>query len=238
MSGFDKQDFAVLNFGVATEFYDLKSDKIVELQQPAIVEVVAIKVRNEAICGHFHSFVAIEGYDAFDIEFQDGNITAYNLKAEHLIGAPSFDEVANNLKQYIGNDALIVNSLTATPLNPFYIFKKCAKKCGYRFDNQAYALGDILSASRVQQELADNGAKFENLNTLQIAKILSENKSTWAEVFCDYNIVFNPQSDDYCDKDRNDTLSWAIAFAKLFIALIDWHNITEQEVYDDKDFPF
>lgn len=237
MSCFYNQSFAVLNFGMVTEFYDLRNDNIVELQQPAIVEVVAIKVHNGSICGHFHSFVAIDGYDAFDIEFQDGNISAYNLKAEHLIGAPKFDEVANNLKQYIGNDVLIVNSLTATPLNPFFIFKQRAKKCGYRFDNQVYSLGDILSASRLQQELADNGKRFEDLNTLQIAKILSGNKSTWAEVFCDYNIVFNPQSDDYCDKDRNDTLSWALAFAKLFVALVEWHKITWQEVLGE-DLPF
>ena len=52
-----------------------------------------------------------------------------------------------------------------------------------------------------------------------------------------YDIFFNPNSKE-SDKARNDPLSWALAFARLFIAISDFENDALEEVKDDTVLPF
>ena len=40
-----------------------------------------------------------------------------------------------------------------------------------------------------------------------------------SDIFCDYDIIFDPDSDDPLFKGRDDSLGWTLAFAKLFIVL-------------------
>ena len=49
----------------------------------------------------------------------------------------------------------------------------------------------------------------------------------WTDTFAEYEIFFNPDSKESFDKGRNDPLSWALAFARLFIAITDCKNDDE-----------
>ena len=235
MCDLEKQTFVVLVLTTLDSVHDNKQG-YVNLQRNAIVEVAAVKIKKGKIEGHYHSFVAIDGYDAHDIEFGDGNFT-YDAKACHLIGAPSFKEVVKKLHDYIGNSLLIVNSLSPSPNNPFIIFKDYARSFGYDFNNPAICMGHILDAARLQKAVEDSGVKFENASTLQIAKMLVYDKVNWTDIFADYDIFFNPDSEDFFDKGRNDPLSWALAFAQLFIKLVEQDDDSLIEPLDD-DCPF
>ena len=60
----------------------------------------------------------------------------------------------------------------------------------------------------------------------------------WTDTFADYDIFFNPDSKESFDKGRDDPLSWAIAFARLFIAINDFEDNSLEEIKDDNICPF
>ena len=234
MYNLDNQSFVVLNFSTLRAFTDNIKNDDVTLQREAIVEIAAVKIKKGKIHGHYHSFVAIDGYNAQDIEFGSSDMGAYNLNNEHLIGAPAFKEVVEKLSDYVDDSVLIVYSLSPQAYNPFAIFKDCAKDCGYFFNNPAIAMTDIRNAKRLQRAVKESGIKFENANILQIAKMLAFDYKSWSEIFLDYGIFFDPDCDDIYDRDRNDPLSWALAFAKLFIKLVKWDNNTALKPIDEE----
>lgn len=234
MYDLNKQTFVVLEFATVSEFTDNVKKVDVRLQREAIVEVAAVKIKKGKIQRHYHSFVAIDGYDAQNIDFGDGNFGSYNLNAEHLIGAPSFKDVADRLHNFIDDSLLIVNSLSLNRYNQFFLFKDYAQSLGHCFNNPTISLSNVLTASRLQKAVKENGVKFENASVLQIAQMLAYNKPTWADIFADYDIFFNPDSNEDYDKGRNDPLSWALSFAKLFIVLEDWGAETALEPIDEE----
>lgn len=63
--------------------------------------------------------------------------------------------------------------------------------------------------------------------------MLACKKMNWADLFADYDIFFNPYSEDF-DKGRHDPLSWALAFARLFITLVEWKNDTALQPIDEE----
>ena len=227
------QTFVVLGFATIEDLYDGKHTGSISLQRPAIVEVTAVKISNGKIEGHYHSFVSIDGYDAENIEFGEGNYSSYNLNAEHLIGAPSFKEVIDRVRSYVGDSILLVESLYSVTQNPFTVFKDYAQSCGYAFNNPVITLNNILTAARLQSAIEESKVKFENAGTLQIAQMLACKKMNWADLFADYDIFFNPYSEDF-DKGRHDPLSWALAFARLFITLVEWKNDTALQPIDEE----
>lgn len=227
------QTFVVLGFSTIDELDDCKRGHV-RLQKPAVVEIAAVKIEKGKIKGHYHSFIAIDGYNAFNIDFGDSNFWAYNLNAEHLIGAPSFKDVAERLRSFCGESTLIVNPITSIMYNPFTVFKDYAESFGYFFNNPTLNLNNVLTAARLQSAVKESGIRFENASTLQIAQMLACDRLTWPEIFADYDIYFNPDSDDYFDKGRNDPLSWALAFARLFIALANCDNEIVLEPIDEE----
>lgn len=233
MYNFYKQTFVVLEFATIGEFTDNVKKVDVRLQREAIAEVAAVKISKGKIEKHYQAFVAIDGYDAHNIEFGDGNFGSYNLSAEHLIGAPSLKDVSNGFREFIGDSILIVNSVSPNVYNPFIIFKDTAQSLGYCFNNPVISLNNVLTAARLQKAVKESGVNFENASTLQIAQMLSYNKPTWTEIFADYDIYFNPDGDGDYNKGRNDPLSRALAFARLFIALVDFGTATVLEPIDE-----
>lgn len=236
MYDLNKQNFIVLTFAAVGAFRLDGDGKTVESQRDSIVEVAAVKIEKGKIREHLHSFVAIEGYDANDIlEFSGLNIYGYHLTPQHLIGAPSLSEVVERLQSFIGDSIIVVD---ASPYNdPFNIFKDYAKSVGCLFNNPTICLADIITAARLQKAIDDGNVKFENCATLQIAQILSCNRTSLTDIFADYNIYFDPDAKDSYDRDRDDPLSWALAFARLFIKLVSWGNDTALKPVDE-DIPF
>lgn len=192
MYDLNKQKFAVLTFATVSQLRDTVNGVDINLRRDAIVEVAAVKVEKGVIQGHFHSYVAIDGYNAHDIEFDCGNYGAYGVRAEHLIGAPSLQDVMSRLQDYIGDSTLLVHSASSNAHNPFAIFKGSAKSYGYNFDNPTVEFKSFVTA---------NG------------------KEALVEALADNGIYFDPENDDMSLRDRNDPLSWALILGKLFIAL-------------------
>ena len=234
MYDLEKPSFVFLNFSTLRGFTDNIKNVDITLQREAIVEVAAVKIEKGKIQGHYHSFVAIDDYNAQDIEFCSSDTSVYNLNNEHLIGAPSFQKVVEKLSDYVDDSILIIYSSSPYVHNPFTIFKDSAKACGYFFNNPTISMGDIYNAKRLQKAVKENGIKFENASTLQIAQMLACKGATWGDIFSDYGIFFNPDCEDSYDRDRNDPLSWALAFAKLFITLVEWGNDTALKPIDEE----
>lgn len=219
MYDLNKQCFVVLTFATVSELHDLANDIDVTLQRDAIVEVAAVKIEKGFIQSHFHSFVGIAGYDARDIQFDCGNYGVYGIRAEHLIGAPALKEVISRLHSYIGGSTLLVQSTTINACNPFTVFKDSAKSYGYCFNNPTIELKNLSAAARLQSAVQSSGADLREASILHTANMLADKSETWIDIFAEYGIYFDPENADMGLRDRNDPLSWALIFAKLFVKL-------------------
>lgn len=219
MYDINKQCFAVLTFATVSELHDSANDIDVTLQRDAIVEVAAVRIEKGLIRNHFHSFVGIDGYGARDIQFDCGNYGAYGVRAEHLIGAPTLKDVVERLSSFIGDSVLLVHSVSANAHNPFTVFKDCAKSYGYCFNNPTVGLKDIAAAYRLKNAVQSSGADLETASVLQMANMLVDKSENWTDILADYDINFDTENDDMSLRDRNDPLSWALIFAKLFVKL-------------------
>ncbi len=236
MNHLHNKKFFILMFAMTPdEFIDKSKNTHISLNCPAIIEVAAVEIKNRKIQGHFHSFISIEDYNACNIDFEDGLFQTEFVTPQHLIGAPSFSAVADRLYSYIQGGTLIICSSWK---NPFSIFKDKAESIGRFFNNPVIELQNVLTAARLKNAITKNDISFENANILTIAGLLADNSISWQDVFDDYNICFNPNSDDDYNKDRNDPLSWALAFAQLFIALISTETPVLQELDTDEKYPF
>lgn len=232
MYDLEHRTYVVLEFAAIDGFRDKIHN--VGIREEEIIEIAAVKIEKGKIQGHFHSFIAIDGYDARNIDFEDFRVSCFYAGADHLIGAPSFKEVAERLKSYVKDSVLIIRPFVLFP-DHFKKFKEKAQCIGIMFNNPVINIGDIQAAVSLKNSFEESGKKFENTNILELALILGKDTQTWPEIFADYDIFFNPYGDDSFDKGRNDPLSWALAFAKFFVAV----NIFEQEEIDEtKNLPF
>ena len=243
MKNLKYQSFVVLTFATVSDIIDTVKSRSVHLERDAIVEVAAVRVKYGEIVGHYHSFIAIDGYDARNIEFDDLNLGSYNLTETYLIGAPKFEDVIKDLHGFIDDSVLLVQSASPYLNDPFKIFKEMAKECGCLFDNSAITLSDVYTAIKLRIALDDRGIRFEDMDGIKIAQLLSgDEKESWTDIFADYDVLFNPFGEGG-DRDRNDPLSWALAFAKFFVKLIDEDEIIDNKaidkiIDDDEWLPF
>ncbi len=235
MSDLSNKSFAVLTFATVNDIIDTANKRSVHMQRDAIVEVAAVKIENGEIGGHFHSFIAIDGLDAKNIEFGNFNFGSYNLNEAHLIGAPEFKDVVKRLHGFIGDSTLLVQSVRFNWNNPFQIFKGKAKEFGYLFNNSTIDLSNIYTAFKLQLALDERCIRFEDLDGIQLAQLLVEdNKENWTDILVDYNVIFNPYGEDR-DRDRNDPLSWALAFARFFVNLVYVDAVMDEKKFQDDE---
>lgn len=230
MEDFKNKSYVIMGFATIDGFYDKIKRKVVRLAKEEIIEVSAVKIEKGKIKEYFNSFVSIDGYDAHDIEFDDFRINSYYADAVHLIGAPKFENIAERLFDFVGQ-SIIINTVFAN-IEAFKIFKEKAQSFGYLFNNATLSIDDIYTAKMLKDKIAEGSKKFENLKILQLAQMLKTDKNTWTEIFADNDIFFDPDSEADELKGRNDPLSWALAFAMLFIKVID----CEEETTDIKVF--
>lgn len=194
VSDLNKKTYCALELAIVEEFTDLNKFEIISLDKCAIVEVAAAKVVEGKIQGHFHSFVAIEGYDAHDIEIETSAFVSYSINGAHLIGAPNLDCVIKSLHEYVGDSTVLVNNnLHSDLFNPLYILRKRAQEIGCSFEEKFIRLKDIF----------DDDDKERNVQ----------------DIFRDYDVNFAPFIDSF-SRSRNDTLSWALAYAQLLINVV------------------
>lgn len=214
-----ERSYVVIEFATVQNLYDKRTSKDIILDEPQITEVAAVKIKNGQIQGHYHSFVSIEGYDVKDIDFDEYRASAFYADAAHLIGAPAFSTVAEKLHEYLKDSTIVLRSDAVFLINVFDGFKAKAQSVGLSFDNEVVNISDILAASKLKNAIEDSGETFETMTALQLSKFFMDGRGKWSDIFCDYDIIFDPDSDDPLFKGRDDPLGWTLAFAKLFIVL-------------------
>lgn len=231
------QTFVALAFATVGEIRDTsKKERIHFLHREEIIEIAAVKIKRGSIEENFHSFIAIDGIDAHNLDFEDGNYGSYRATPELLIGAPSFTNIIQNIYDFIG-DSIILDIQAGSILQPFQLFKDKATSLGYLINNPVVSMWLIHKAKVLQERVKSSDKSFENLSVLQIAQMLSTDVARWTDIFTEYDIYFNPDGKEFYDRGRNDPLSWALAFAKLFIVLVEWGNDTAL-IPIDEEAPF
>lgn len=222
MYDFKHRVYVALDFASVGGFRDNVNRISVQSNAEEIIEVAAVKIVDGEIEGHFHSFVAIDGYDARNIEFERYRAHAYFAEAQHLIGAPSFQEVAKRLSDYVQDSVLVLRCDTSFTYTDFAVFREKARSLGLLFNNATVHIDELVTAAILTGAVERGGKKFESLSVIEIAQMLNQNRKKWEDVFSDYGVFFDPQSEDILSKDRNDPLSWALAMAQFFIVLKNW----------------
>lgn len=194
-SDLNKQTYCALELSMVEEFTDLSNrEEVLSLDKCAIVEVAAVKIVNGKIQGHFHSFVALDGYDAHDVEIETSAFVSYSISEMHLIGAPSLDEAVRSLREYVGDSVILVNNnLRSDAFNPLFVLRQHALSIDCPFDDNFIRLKDILEDDDKERRIQD--------------------------ILLDYGVRFYPNADSY-SRSRNDALSWALAYAQLFINIV------------------
>lgn len=233
------EKFTVLTFSTVERIWNSLKDEDVNFEQEKIIEVAAVKIKNGKIEKHFSSFVGLEGYDAHDIYFRDWNFNLNKARAEHLIGAPMLREVARTIKAFVGEDTIILRGDGEDEDHPYHIFTRNAQQYGILFDNEIVDIGLIYDAVRLQDKLEDRGLKFEEATPIEVAQMLAPIYDNWKDAFFYSDVDFDPSDDAYM-QDRDDPLSWALAFAKFLIKMLELDKKYEWKVYDadDEDIPF
>lgn len=231
MSDLENKTYVVLEFATAGLIRNKQTHEMIFPTKENIIEVAAVKIENGKITKHFSTFVAIDGYEPDEIEF-DEDYTFFNgITEAHLIGAPSLKSVCQRVYDFAKNACLIVRSTSDYGFESFNVFKKAAKKCGYDFNHRAIAMNDICLISELKSELSGRGLKWEDTSLIDIASIMPKS-TNWIDTFCENNIFsLWAESDDLRDEIRRDSLGWALAFAQQFIYYVE----LEEDEMEERD---
>lgn len=236
MYDLNKQTFVVLAFATVSNVSDTSKQVSTRLlNREEIIEIAAVKIECGIIKNSFHSFIAIDGIDCHNLQFESGNYNSFRATPELLIGAPSFSDTIDRIYEFIGDSVII--DIHCGIIQPLQLFKDRASSMGYLINNPVVCMWHVHRAKVLQKRLNACGRRFENLSTLQIAQMLSTNVVRWTNIFAEYDIYFNPEGKDFDDIGRDEPLSWALAFAKLFIALVEDDKGSALEPIDEQS-PF
>ncbi len=195
-----------------------------------IIEVAAVKIKEMEIAEHFSTFVALDGYYAADIEFSYYDINRLGIYPEHLIGAPSLEEVCKRVHSFCEGATIVAVSSEKRPSNPYRIFCKEAEKYGYVFDNPLISIYDVYLCFKFKGAIREQEEPYETLSAIRLSGLLPEEPDI-EQILEKYDIFIF--SNLYDKKDwyvRKDALGWALAFAQLFIKIVCYD---EEEMEDD-----
>ena len=226
----EKTTYVVLEFAAINGYYD-KTKKYAIIEEN-IVEVAAVKIEDDKISNYYHSFIAIDDCDPHNIALGGVHMPAYYLQAAHLIGAPSFKNVAKKLYEYVDGATLILHPTFYTE-TLFSTFKEKAKEYGYIFNNVAIDIKNVFTAAKQISTANDLQIKLDNCDALTAAQLLPSPNFIWADVFKEYGIIFYVDSKEQKPTGRDDPLGWALAFARLVVAII---TSCKEVIHEDEIF--
>ena len=241
MHNLKKNIYVVVEFTVLDpllgDLYDNKIKERLNFTCPPIVEIAAVKIQNGKICEHYTNFIGLDGLNAENLSDDGDCMSHFGITPAHLIGAPSLKDAVEKFFHFSENCIILVRHKTASYNTPFDIFQMYAKSFGYIFNNPVFGMTDIVQAAKIKEMFEDKEQNIDYTDILRIAKNL-DHSNFWTDTFADYDIFFNPDSKESFDKGRDDPLSWAIAFARLFIAINDFEDNSLEEIKDDNICPF
>ena len=203
-----------------------------------LIEIAAVKIEKGKIAEHYTNFIALDGLQAENLSKEgDCDMSYYGLTPAHLIGAPSLRRTVERFYYFAKDCIILVRHKSSLYNTPFDIFQWYAKSFGYVLNNPVLSMSDIVQAAKIKEMFEDKEQNIDYTDILCIAKNLGH-AHFWTDTFADYDIFFNPDSKESFDKGRDDPLSWAIAFARLFIAINDFEDNSLEEIKDDNIYPF
>lgn len=197
----------------------------------AFVEIAAVKIENGRIVGHFSTFIGIDVLDLDDIS-EDWEPDHFGITSDHLKGAPDLESIAQKLRRFAMGCIIIPDTISSQ--EGWRKFAKKALACGYCFNNVCVNMSDIMLAKRVKCAAEKNGKNFNEIALLEMANYVKSTKNI-AEIMADYGVYYPPYDSTDRMVVRNDCLSRAIAFARLFIAMAGDEIVSLKEYSEDED---
>ena len=229
-------EFTVLDriFG---DLYDGAGKNGLSFTFAPIAEIAAVKIQNGKICEHYTNFIGLNGLNAENLSDVGGCMSHFGITPAHLTGAPSLKEAVEKFFDFTRDCVILVRHKTFSYNTPFDIFQMYARSFGYVFNNPVFGMTDIVRAAKIKEMFDDKERNIARADILRIAEDL-DHTSFWTDTFADHDIFFDPDGKGASDKSRNDPLSWAIAFARLFIAIADLENDAFEKIEDAGAYPF
>ena len=237
MYDFKKNAYVVVEFasldGLFTDLYDNKTNKKgLNFGCSPLIEIAAVKIEKGKIAEHYTNFIALDGLPAENLSKEgDCDMSYYGITPAHLIGAPSLRRTVERFYYFAKDCIILVRHKSSLYNTPFDIFQWYAKSFGYVLNNPVLSMSDIVQAAKIKELFKCKEKNVDYRDVLKVAANLDQS-GFWPDTFADYNIFFNPGSKESFDKGRNDPLSWAIAFAQLFIEIADLENDAKGEAAD------
>ena len=225
MTDWIKRDYVVLDFSTINELESCSERGFVHFTKSCIIEVAAVKIKGGEIVGHFHSFVAVDGYDAKKFDLGCFKPNARGITNLHLIGAPKFESVCEKLKDFTENCTLAVASLSQSPYDDFTNFKERALGCGFVFNQPVIEINDLLFALDFRNRIGDKSFNPNEMTLPEIAASLKR-KKIWKEMLEERGIYL---FDDEVFACRGGPLTYALAIAQLLISIFVEEEEWEQE---------
>ena len=194
------ETYVFLNFACAEYIRGLREKP----QAPFLVEVAAAKIENGKIVSHFSSFIAIDGYDAHDILFDGPNVESFGVTEDHLVGAPSFEEVAKRVCAYAQGCIPVALPRFSDTAG---MFLERAKQYGLAFDRPVREFQEVFPIRREFKE-----------------------DTPLPEIFSAYDIFL--LDEELMPNARRDLLTWTLAYARLALALMDEEEGEVEDLYE------
>lgn len=229
MSDLNKQTFVVIEFSSAESIKLQDTGKEIKFNQPNIIEIAMAKVE-KGIVESRQRFVAIEGYDMRNIELDDMDFNNHGIVAAHLIGAKSLKEQLSSIYYFIKDSVLIMRGQYIE--SEFKYLKAFAQSCGYDFNNPVINIADLIMAYNMKLNISAD--KWDTLSPTEIVKHFKMDCDTWTDVFINNDVAFDP-SREIISNCRDDSLSWALAIAQLYVNLYEDLYLDLQQV--DEKYP-
>ena len=91
-------------------------------------------------------------------------------------------------------------------------------ECGYPLNGLVYSIGDLYSAFKVRQRLVEEEKDVRDMNILELSQFINVPSAAWENIFMDHGISLTVKLSS--TDARRDSLSWALAFANLFLCMI------------------
>ena len=228
MTNWKEKDYVVLEFSTIGDlwFRDAKR-RFMQFERESIIEVAAVKIEKGAITKHYTSFVGIEDFDANDYDFGDFNLNAKGITNLHLIGAPKFERVCDELHKFTRDCVLAVGTLSDSPYDDFVIFKESAMNYGYVFNQPVISINDLLFAAELRDRVGDKTFNLEEMTLPEITAFFKRKKA-WGELLAERDIyIFDEETLEL----KGNKLTYALAHAQLLISLINEEEEREEESF-------
>lgn len=231
MCDLNKQTFIVIEFSSAESVKLQDFGKEIKFNQPSIIEIAMAKVEKGKIVESRQRFIAIDGYGMSNIKLDDSDFNNHGVCAAHLIGASSLKEELSGIYYFIKDSVLIMRGQYIK--SEYKYLKAFAQSCGYEFNNPVINIVDLIMAYNLKLNITAD--KWDSISPTELIKHFKLDCDTWTDVFINNGIAFDPSREIILNC-RDDSLSWALAIAQLYVNLHD--ELYPQLKPIDEEAPF